>query len=155
MFSTYREGFDSPDNRIWVWCIFTASDGLFLIINQQFLDDIIQQCKLYIFTPDNYGSLKKITYFIFGEGDHMTNVRIFGKYKDFLFCIQFWSIFSLIDCVDTCMSTAFLNLLRFLWWTRPKGTKKCSKGRRDRDHMVVGFTTTCAIIAYHHHNCQV
>ena len=24
------------------------------------------------------------------------------------------------------------------------------QGRRDRDHMVVGFTTTCAINAYHH-----
>jgi len=23
-------------------------------------------------------------------------------------------------------------------------------GRRGRDHMVVGFTTTCAISAYHH-----
>jgi len=24
------------------------------------------------------------------------------------------------------------------------------RGRRSRDHMVVGFTTTCAIRAYHH-----
>jgi len=24
------------------------------------------------------------------------------------------------------------------------------KGRRGRDHMVVGFTTTCTISAYHH-----
>jgi len=24
------------------------------------------------------------------------------------------------------------------------------RGRRGRDHMVIGFTTTCAISAYHH-----
>ena len=27
---------------------------------------------------------------------------------------------------------------------------KENRGRRDRDHMVVGFTTTCAISVYHH-----
>jgi hypothetical protein len=26
----------------------------------------------------------------------------------------------------------------------------CTRGRRGRDHMVVGFTTTCAICAYQH-----
>ena len=26
----------------------------------------------------------------------------------------------------------------------------CSRGRRGRDHMIVGFTTTCAICAYQH-----
>ena len=29
----------------------------------------------------------------------------------------------------------------------------CS-GRRGRDRMVVGFTTTCAISAYHHYSCE-
>ena len=29
-----------------------------------------------------------------------------------------------------------------------------SRGRRDRDHMVVGFTTTCVISAYHHESCE-
>ena len=28
------------------------------------------------------------------------------------------------------------------------------RGRSDRDPMVVGFTTTCAISAYHHLNCE-
>jgi len=28
-------------------------------------------------------------------------------------------------------------------------------GRRGRDRMVVGFTTTCAISAYHHLSCEV
>jgi hypothetical protein len=27
------------------------------------------------------------------------------------------------------------------------------RGCRGHDHMVVGFTTTCAISAYHHKNC--
>ena len=27
---------------------------------------------------------------------------------------------------------------------------KWSRGRRDNDHMIVGFTTTYAISAYHH-----
>ena len=26
--------------------------------------------------------------------------------------------------------------------------------RHGRDRMVVGFTTTCAISAYHHHSCE-
>jgi len=29
-----------------------------------------------------------------------------------------------------------------------------SKGRRGRDRMVVGFTTTCAISAYHNDDCE-
>ena len=29
------------------------------------------------------------------------------------------------------------------WWTR-----------RDRDRMVIGFTTTCATSAYHHNRCE-
>jgi hypothetical protein len=28
------------------------------------------------------------------------------------------------------------------------------KGRRGRDRMVDGFTTTCAISAYHHYSCE-
>jgi hypothetical protein len=28
------------------------------------------------------------------------------------------------------------------------------RGRCDRDRMVVGLTTTCAIIAYHHQRCE-
>ena len=28
------------------------------------------------------------------------------------------------------------------------------RGRRGRDHMVVGFTTTCAISIYHHLSCE-
>ena len=32
-------------------------------------------------------------------------------------------------------------------------THDCS-GRCGRDHMVVGFTTTCAISAYHHYSCE-
>jgi len=31
-----------------------------------------------------------------------------------------------------------------------RGTQKGGKGRRGRDRMVVGFTTTYAISAYHH-----
>ena len=29
-----------------------------------------------------------------------------------------------------------------------------SKGRRDHDRMVVGFTATYAISAYHHYRCE-
>jgi len=29
-----------------------------------------------------------------------------------------------------------------------------SRGRRGRDRMVVGFTTACAISAYHQYNCE-
>ena len=29
-----------------------------------------------------------------------------------------------------------------------------AQGRCGRDHMVVGFTTTCAICAYHHYSCE-
>jgi len=29
-----------------------------------------------------------------------------------------------------------------------------SAGRRGRDRMAVGFTTSCAIIAYHHYSCE-
>jgi len=29
-----------------------------------------------------------------------------------------------------------------------------SQGRRGHDHMVVGFTTSCAISAYHHWSCE-
>ena len=38
-----------------------------------------------------------------------------------------------------------LCLLRYVWmhW-----------GRRGHDRMVVGFTTTCAIITYHHLSCE-
>ena len=28
------------------------------------------------------------------------------------------------------------------------------RGRRGRYHMIVGFTTTCAISAYHHYGCE-
>ena len=28
------------------------------------------------------------------------------------------------------------------------------RDRHGRDHMVVGFTTTCAISAYHHYSCE-
>ena len=31
---------------------------------------------------------------------------------------------------------------------------KNRRGRRSRDRMVVGFTTTCAISAYHHKKCE-
>jgi hypothetical protein len=30
----------------------------------------------------------------------------------------------------------------------------CVRGRRRRDRIVVGFTTTCAISAYHHQSCE-
>ena len=30
-----------------------------------------------------------------------------------------------------------------------------ARDRRGRDHMVVGFTTTCAISAYHHWSCEL
>ena len=30
----------------------------------------------------------------------------------------------------------------------------CVRGRRGRDRIVVGFTTTCAISAYHHQSCE-
>ena len=29
-----------------------------------------------------------------------------------------------------------------------------NRGRRGRDRMEVGFTTTCAISAYHHYSCE-
>jgi len=31
---------------------------------------------------------------------------------------------------------------------------KIDRGRRGHDHIVVGFTTTCAISAYHHWSCE-
>ena len=33
-------------------------------------------------------------------------------------------------------------------------TLKCTRGLRGRDNMVVGFTTTYAISAYHHCRCE-
>ena len=33
-------------------------------------------------------------------------------------------------------------------------TYECLRGRLGRDRMVVGFTTTCAINAYHHKSCE-
>jgi hypothetical protein len=35
------------------------------------------------------------------------------------------------------------------WHTRTTD-QRGTRGHRDRDRMVVGFTTTCAISAYHH-----
>jgi hypothetical protein len=29
-----------------------------------------------------------------------------------------------------------------------------NRGRRGRDRVVVGFTTTCATSAYHHYSCE-
>ena len=40
-------------------------------------------------------------------------------------------------------STPIFQLIMFNSW----------RGRRGRDNMVVGFTTTCAISAYHHESC--
>ena len=34
------------------------------------------------------------------------------------------------------------------------GSQKEICGRSDQDHIVVGFTTTCAISAYHHKSCE-
>ena len=36
---------------------------------------------------------------------------------------------------------------------RDRHGRGCGHGR-GRDHMKVGFTTTCAIIAYHHLSCE-
>jgi len=53
----------------------------------------------------------------------------------------------IISCVFTCSKQLLNNntyvQLKFLHLI-PTG------GRRGPDHMVVGFTTTCAISAYHH-----
>jgi hypothetical protein len=50
---------------------------------------------------------------------------------------------------------------QFYWWRKPwLGTGSfiiylyCCRGRRGRDRMVVGFTTTYAISAYHHWCCE-
>ena len=40
--------------------------------------------------------------------------------------------------------------MQYLIITQIKKKKFYSWGYRGRDHMVVGFTTTCAISAYHH-----
>jgi hypothetical protein len=42
--------------------------------------------------------------------------------------------------------TKVVNTYRYMY----KPSKDLRGGRRGRDHMVVGFTTTCAISAYHH-----
>jgi hypothetical protein len=37
-----------------------------------------------------------------------------------------------------------------IYWNGDVSTSNLSGGRRGRDCMVVGFTTTCGISAYHH-----
>jgi hypothetical protein len=39
---------------------------------------------------------------------------------------------------------------QFYWGRKPEYPEKTT----DRDHMVVGFTTTCTISAYHHRSCE-
>jgi len=57
---------------------------------------------------------------------------------------------------NTCI--IFKTFKKRLWKIVNKQTKqllyKHNRGHRGRDHMVVGFTTTCAISAYHHLSCE-
>jgi hypothetical protein len=39
-------------------------------------------------------------------------------------------------------------------YCQPRFLSKNILGRRGRDHMVVGFTTTCAMSTYHHLSCE-
>jgi hypothetical protein len=70
-----------------------------------------------------FGTVLTVVYFVFHFFSIIT--ILFGL---FIVCICFCS-FVFICCLDVC-----LTILR---------------GRRRRDRMVVGFTTTCAISAYH------
>jgi len=42
------------------------------------------------------------------------------------------------------------NILYWFMWCALIIFQLTNRGHRGRDHMVVGFTTTCAINAYHH-----
>ena len=70
-----------------------------------------------------FGTVLTVVYFVFHFFSIIT--ILFGL---FIVCICFCS-FVFICCLDVC-----LTILR---------------GRRRRDRIVVGFTTTCAISAYH------
>ena len=57
------------------------------------------------------------------------------------------------------------KIAHFLYWLKIKEFKmwktsfkypfKQVRGCHHRDHMVVGFTSTCAISAYHHYSCEM
>jgi len=51
-----------------------------------------------------------------------------------------------------CFKTIFKKSIRSEFIST--STNKYTRGRRDRNRMVVGFTTTCAISAYHHYSCE-
>jgi len=54
-------------------------------------------------------------------------------------------------CCDMWSRLVQLQTPRYdIWALVGQHLKWKSRGRRGRDRMVVGFTTTCAIRAYHH-----
>jgi hypothetical protein len=68
-----------------------------------------------------------------------------------LFLFFFWQLHSL-----TCLDLRPLVILP-LWYLQAclmKSFVNCYKGCRGRYRMVVGFTTICAISAFHHYRCE-
>jgi len=47
-----------------------------------------------------------------------------------------------------------VSIKSYMWYIIIDKISVCSGGRRVRDRMVVGFTTTWTINAYHHENCE-
>ena len=63
--------------------------------------------------------------------------------------------------MKACLSISFLILIRNYIFIKYKIINEINHiytcingGRRGRDRIIVGFTTTCAISAYHHFNCE-
>jgi hypothetical protein len=46
------------------------------------------------------------------------------------------------------------GVLQFFFYEKMMSTLYKTGGCRGRDHMVYGFTTTCAISAYHRESCE-
>ena len=70
---------------------------------------------------------------------------------------EYWIFCSRGTCIwilKICTVKIWLNYLSYKLPTNIYITCKECWGRRDRDHMVVGFTTTCEISAYHHISCE-
>ena len=49
---------------------------------------------------------------------------------------------------------SWLEQVLNLWWNDIHFMLNQHTGRHGRDHIIVGFTTTYAIIVYHHKNCE-
>ena len=89
-------------------------------------------------------------FYFWRRGSYDKSLNIWKGIKNFYFAFNFEAFFPwLIVLTPVCQQLSSISYGSYDELDQ-KGPKSAPKGRRGRDQMVVGFTTTCAIIAYHH-----